>query len=119
MRSKHEKLVQFILRIGLAFPFVYAAVGGFMNPTAWTSFFPPFATNYLPEQTLLLAWGVFEFILAAWILFGRRIFWPSIIAATSLTGLIFFNWGARDIIFRDISILAIALALAISNRKKN
>ena len=33
--------------------------------------------------------------------------------AAMLAGIVFFNWGAMDIVFRDVSIFAMALALAL------
>ncbi|PIQ91740.1 MAG: hypothetical protein COV70_02090 [Parcubacteria group bacterium CG11_big_fil_rev_8_21_14_0_20_39_22] len=114
-----EKVFIFILKAGVAFTFVYAAIGGFMEPVAWIGFFPPFLNDYIPSTTLLTIWGAFEIIIAGWLLFGKKIFIPSLIATLSLAGLIFFNWaGARDIIFRDVGIFATTLALTIRSYKR-
>ncbi|MDP3996809.1 MAG: hypothetical protein Q8P86_03915 [bacterium] len=118
MDLKREKIAMLFLRLGVAFSFTYAAISGFLNPIDWVGFFPAFMLDYIPGPTLLIIWGVIEIILAIWILFGRKIFIPSVIASLSLAGLIFWNWGALDIIFRDVTILMTTLALVVFSYRK-
>lgn len=103
------------IRIGAAFCFLYAAVAGFLDPESWIGWFPKFTRDILPELTLLKIWGVYEIIIGLWILTGKQIFLPSILASLSLAGLIVFNLGAMDIIFRDVTILTATIALAIKS----
>ncbi len=105
-----------LLRVGIAFSFVYAAVSGFINPTAWVGFFPPFLTTFAPAATLLSIWGVLEIVLALVLLFMKDVFYPALIAAALLLGVTLTNWGAMDIVFRDISIALAAIALALLSR---
>lgn len=111
-----ERATDFILRAALSFTLIYAAIAGFLEPSNWSGFFPSFAVSILPATTLLLVWGIVEIILGIWILFGRKIFIPSLITALSLTALIVTNWGAMDILFRDVAVLAIAIVLAMRAR---
>ena len=115
MAKEHnqKKIVEWFLRIGLAFSFAYAAIGGFTTPSNWIGYFPSFLSDYLPEAALLVSWGIVECVIALWLLLGKRLFIPSLVAAISLLGVVLFNWGARDIIFRDVSIVCMALALAV------
>lgn len=115
MESRREKISSLILRLGLAFAFIYAGVAGFIDPNSWIGWFPPFARGFVPDTTLLAIWGVFEIVLALWILSGKNIFWPSLVASLSLAGLILTNLSQMDVIFRDVTILAVAVALAIAN----
>jgi len=67
----------------------------------------------VPENILLPAFSIFEIILALWILWGKYLFYSSLLASVSLLGIIFFNLGQMDIIFRDISILLTAVSLSV------
>ena len=114
----HGTPTERILRAGLAFAFLYPAVSAWFNPFAWIGYFPPFlltaANGY--EPILLHAFGGTEILIALWVLFGRNVFWPSILAAGYLLGIVAFNLNQMDVIFRDISILAIAIVLARMHR---
>jgi len=114
----HGSISEKILRVGLAFSFLYPAISAWFNPFAWIGYFPPFLLNLAGNNDMLMlhAFGVTEIIIGLWLLFGKRIFWPSIAAATYLLGIVVFNFNQMDVIFRDISILAIAVALMIGSK---
>lgn len=118
MRDRQQRRAEYILRIGLAFSFIYAALGGFLEPTNWIGYFPSFLKDIIPDATLLVLWGIFELVIAIWILFGKKIFLPALIAGLSIVGVVVFNWGARDIVFRDISIAAMAFALVLLHYRR-
>jgi hypothetical protein len=112
--------VEMLLRIGVAFAFIYPAVAAFFDPFSWIGFFPTFMRDLAPSETLLLhAFGITEILIAMWILVGKRIFIPSVLASLYLTGIILFNLALFDIIFRDVSILFMALALVILHHTKH
>lgn len=111
--QRYERFSDLLLRLAISFSFAYAAIGGFINPENWVGYFPTFLSDYIPEATLLLVWGILELVLASWILFGKKIFIPAVIAGASLLGVVVFNWVSRDVVFRDISIALAAFALAI------
>jgi len=106
-----------LLRIAIAFSFLYAAYGFWQNPNDWIGYIPPIAQNlgFTQSVLLMLIAGV-HLIIALWILSGWRIFLPSVIAAIFLFSVVYFNWNQLDILFRDISIGLAALALALSSR---
>ncbi|QSH39691.1 hypothetical protein JXR01_01645 [Candidatus Kaiserbacteria bacterium] len=108
-----------ILRIGLAFAFIYPAVSAWFNPYAWVGYFPPIVLNLVGSNDIVLlhVFGVTEIIIGLWLIFGRKIFWPSVVASAYLVGIILLNLNQMDVIFRDISILAIALALIALERE--
>ena len=108
------RLASLVLRVGVAFAFIYAAVAGFVDPDSWMGYFPDFV-RVVPETTLITLWGILQIILALWIISGKKIFIPSVAASLSLAGLILENLGAMDIIFRDVTILAATISLAIQN----
>jgi len=112
----NKKTISLILRLGLAFAFIYPAVAAFFDPFSWIGYFPQFVKEVVPNETLLLSsFGLVEIVIGVWILSGKYIFYPSVLAAAILLSIIVFNWSQLDVIFRDISILAIALALVITS----
>lgn len=108
-----ENMANFALRIGLAFAFLYPPLNALVDPVSWIGYFPPFVKGFVPDLVLLHAFGIVEIVLAIWILSGWRIFWPSLAAAAMLLGIVVFNPGNFQVLFRDISLVALALALAM------
>lgn len=109
-----NRLAEILLRAAVAIAFVYPPIDAFFNPTAWIGFFPLWMREAVPSETLLLhLFGATELLIAGWILFARRIFIPSMLATLYLAGIVLFNWKFIDLLFRDISILGISLALAL------
>ena len=107
-----------LLRIALAFAFLYPAYGFWKNPTDWIGYVPQFVkTVGIPEGTLVLLLAVFHLAIALWILSGWRIFIPSLVAVAFLFGVVFFNANQIDILFRDISLALASLALAWESRQ--
>lgn len=113
-----EKLSYFVLRAGLSFAFIYAAVRAWFDPDSWLGYFPPFLQSTLPDNVLLGLWGITEIVLAFWILSGKKIFIPSLLGGLSLLGVVAFNLNQIDVLFRDISLALVSLTLAISTYKK-
>lgn len=121
MKALTQKVtVELLLRIGVAFSFLYPPVSAFFNPYSWVGFFPLFVTELIPIDplSLLLIFGALEIAVGAWILFGRNIFIPSTIAAALLAFIIVFNLAQIDVLFRDIPILLMALCLVIMHAKR-
>jgi hypothetical protein len=116
-----------LLRAAVAFTFIYPAVSAWFNPYAWIGYFPSFLLDFADafdglgvngDLVLLHVFGATEIIIAVWILFARSVFVPSIIAGAYLLGIIVFNWNQMDVIFRDVSILLAATALALGHVEK-
>ena len=112
-----NKASTLLLRIALAFAFLYPAYGFWASPNDWVGYIPAFVKNLgFPESTLLIALAIVHIVIALWILSGWRIVIPSVAAALFLGGVVYFNLNQIDIFFRDISLALAALALAFSNR---
>lgn len=112
------KISFLLLRAGLAFSFAYAALRAEFDPNSWIGYFPPFLLHTVPEDVLLIVWGLFELVIAIWILSGRHIFIPCLLASISLIGLVIFNFSQIDILFRDVSLALVSLALAIATYRR-
>lgn len=108
-----EKLAELILRLGSAFAFIFPPLNALVNPYSWIGYFPSFIKGFVPDLVLLHSFGAVEIIIALWIIFGKKIFWPSATASLMLLGIIVFNFNNFEILFRDISILAMTLSLSI------
>ena len=113
-----ERISFLVLRAGLAFCFIYAAISAQINPANWIGYFPPFAQSILPQNILLLSWGSIEIILALWLLWGKHIFLPSLLLGLSLLGVVIFNLNQLDVLFRDISLALVCLSLSIATYKR-
>jgi hypothetical protein len=108
-----QQAVSIILRLGLAFSFLYAAIAANFRPDDWIGYFPSFTRDIFSDGFLLHSWGLFELAISFWLIYGKRIFIPSVLALFSLLGLIVTNLGAFEVIFRDVTIASAALALSI------
>lgn len=112
-----ERVAHLALRIGVAFAFLYPPWNALVDPNAWIGYFPPFTRGFVPDEVLLLAFGIVEVILALWILSGWRIFWPSAAATLMLLGIVVFNPTNFQVLFRDLAIAASVFALAVVSWK--
>ncbi len=108
-----EKFVILLLQLGVAFAFIYPAISAWIEPNNWIGYFPIWMKGYVEDAILLHAFGATEIIIGLWILYGKKIFIPSILASLYLTAIIVLNWQSFDVIFRDVSILTASVALAI------
>ncbi len=115
---KNALLISFFLRVGLAIVFLYAAVAAFLDPNSWIGFLPSPLRAMLPAQALLTAFSIYEIILALWLLSGKKTYYAAILSGLTMLAIIVFNMGALDIIFRDVAILFMALALATLSRPR-
>lgn len=111
------KLVSFLLRTGLAVVFLYAAIASFLSPDSWVGFFPMWLRDVLPEAFLLTAFSLYECVLGLWLISGWRPIPAALLAAFTLLGVVIVNIGAFDIVFRDVALVGMALALAVLHKK--
>lgn len=100
-------------RYGIGFAFLYSAIASFVNPNAWIGFLPNFLSLVAPKEIFLNVFSVFEIFLALWLFSNRKIYYAAILSAITMFGIVVFNLGALDIVFRDVTILFSAIALAI------
>jgi hypothetical protein len=107
-----QTLAILILRIGIAFSFLYVAIFSFLNPNSWIGFFP----KPLQDSTILIIFSIYEILLAALLILNKKVYYVSMLSALTLFGVIIFNLGALDIVFRDITILLASIALTILSR---
>lgn len=109
--ATNQRLAVLILRLGLAFVLVYAAVSAFRQPATWISFVPPFSTKFIVASASLHIIAVVQIILALWLLVGKYSQYAALFTAALLFGIVIFNLQALIETFRDIGLIAMALAL--------
>src|SRR4051812_1816684 len=107
--SNNTKIANVILRVGVAFAFLYPPASALSDPQSWLGYFPQFVRALanslsIPDMVLLHGFGVVEVIIALWILSGVRIFIPSMLATLILLAIVFFGWNDFEVLFRDLSI---------------
>jgi len=109
-----EQQVHVVLRIGTAFAFLYPPIRALNDPISWISYFPQVIRS-LPFDSLVLlhGFGIIEIVLALWILSGWRIRVPAVLATGMLLAIVMFNVADFDVLFRDLSLAALTLALAL------
>jgi uncharacterized membrane protein YphA (DoxX/SURF4 family) len=107
-----------LLRLSVAFAFLYPPVNAVIDPYSWVGYLPSFMRDLAPEMLLLHVFGIVEVVLGLWILSGRRIFYPTLVAALLLLLIVVFNLGDFQVLFRDLAIAGAALALAALRRPK-
>lgn len=108
------------MRIAVAFAFLYPAAAAWTEPDSWIGYFPGFLLTLVGTnaELLLHTWGVLEVALALWVLFGVRVYIPSVLMALALFAVVITNPGQFPILFRDIPIALAALSLALVNWQK-
>lgn len=103
--------VSLILRIALAFVFLYASVSSFISPNDWIGYMPRFMRGIVPDQLLLGGFSVAEIGLSAWLLSGLYVKYAALLAAAMLGGIVVLNPALLPITFRDVGLFIAALAL--------
>jgi uncharacterized membrane protein YphA (DoxX/SURF4 family) len=109
-----EALAHLVLRLGVAFSFLYPPYAAISDPSSWIGYFPQFVRDLPIDTTLLLhAFGAVEVVIALWLISGWRVRYPALVAALLLIAIVAFSWNQLDVLFRDLTIAAAALALAL------
>ena len=113
-----DRLTSFLLRVGVSITLLYAATAALLDPTSWIGFMPLWISKILPAAPLLTAFSIFELLLGLWLISGKYPKLSGLIAALTLAAITTVNITALDIVFRDIGLLAMCLAIITLHRKE-
>jgi hypothetical protein len=102
-----------ILRIGMAFVFLYAAVASLINPQDYLHYFPSFMRVIVRDDVLTTSFSVLEVLLSGWMLFGKNAFLPAVAMSILLVAIVAVNWQLMPILFRNIGLLSGTIAIAL------
>lgn len=111
LKTYNPATASLIIRIGLAAVFAYAAIDAFREPAAWVSYIPVFTTKFIAAKIALDLISVFQLALVIWLLTGKYIKYAAVISAALLSGIMLFNFSTFLITFRDLGLVAAAIAL--------
>jgi uncharacterized membrane protein YphA (DoxX/SURF4 family) len=111
--DKQKDKAALMLRLALAFVFLYAAVRSFMNPQDWVGYIPDWVTNFgFTRERFLTANSLFEIIISLLLLTNFKTKWLALISAAFFAAITAFSgFGLLDVTFRDIGLMFAALAL--------
>jgi hypothetical protein len=100
-----------ILRWGLAFVFFYAAVASLTSPETWVVYIPSFLSALFSPRLVLVAFSLYELILAGFLFWGRKLRAVSLISAITLGIIVVIDFGSMEFIFLNVGLALAALAL--------
>lgn len=107
-----------ILRLGLAFAFAFPAIDEIFDPYSWLGYFPGFLRGYVPDLVLLHVFGAVELVIALWLLSNWRVHLAARAAFVILVAIVILDRGDFAVLFRDLSIASIALALSMPEKNR-
>jgi len=111
-KDLHNPVVsQLLLRLGLGFVFAYAGVSSLKDPNEWVGYLPHFLAAVSYVSVVMKVFAVAELGLAVWLVSGKFVRYAALLAAVMLFGIIFANPANMIITFRDVGLVAMALAL--------
>jgi len=110
---RSQTIAHILLRVGVAFAFLYAAIDSFLQPYSWIDYIPQAATMVAPAGVLLQLFAALEIVIALWLLSGWQTRYPAWLATVMLLAIVMLNMAEFQLLFRDVSIAAAALALAL------
>jgi len=115
MNNLHRpEIARLLLRLGLAFVFVYAGVSSLRQPDEWIGYLPHFLASASYAETLMRVFAVYELGLALWLLSGKFVRYAAALCGLTLVGIVLADPNNLIISFRDIGLICMAVALAVS-----
>ena len=113
IRKHRVQAAIWLLRLGLAVIFLYAAIASLVNPRDWIGYLPPAALDMFDGFVLLKILAVLQLLLVLWLLIGKYVHYAALFAGAMLAGIVVANVELFAITFRDIALIFAALALAV------
>lgn len=114
--SKFSPYAPAVLRVGIAFVFLWFGWTTVADPAGWTGLVPAWTSFLGDPVTLVRLHGIFEFVFGLLLLLGIK---TRIVAALLLLNLLhtltLLSWG--PILVRDIGISMALLSLALQEKK--
>lgn len=109
--ASNPKFISWLLRIGLAFVFLYVGISSLQHPLEWVGFLPNFLSKAVAASTLIKMFAVYDIALALWLLSGRLLKYGALLCALTLAGIVVTNLSQLITTFRDVGLMFTALAL--------
>ncbi|MES2203454.1 MAG: hypothetical protein V4474_03985 [Patescibacteria group bacterium] len=111
-------MADIILRLAAAFAFIYPALDEVADPTSWLGYVPHAVLNVtqavgIPDLVFLHTFGALEILIALWLISGWKVVWPALAATAILVAIVILDGADFQILFRDLSIAGMTLAVAL------
>ena len=104
----NEKYGPLILRLGLAFVFIWFGINQLISPEGFFGYVPNFLSNQI--NLIILLNGIFDTIIGLALLIGFKVRIITLIKSVQLTAII-ITLGYNDVAIRDIGILFAGISL--------
>lgn len=114
--SKAPEYALPVLRVGLSLVILWFGANQLINPDAWTTWVPAWATVFVDAKTIVYLNGGFEVVAGLLLLFGLFVSWVALFLFLHLL-LIIFEIGMTPTGVRDVGIAVGLLALAMFTYK--
>ena len=101
-----------LLRTAVAFPMLWAGIGGIGEPNKWIGFVPDFVEIFFSKDTFLMMHSLSLILMAILLITGPMRWFFSVIAFFNLISILIF-FGLDDITFRDVGLALAALVLTV------
>lgn len=111
LTKQKPDLPSLLLRMGLAFVFLFAGIASLQQPLEWEGYVPHVVSSMLGITNGLRVIAIGEIILGMWLLTGKYAKYAAAVSALMFAGIILVNLNQLLITFRDIGLLFAALAL--------
>lgn len=115
--ESYSKNAILLLKLGVAFAFIYPALSAFIDPSQWIGYVPMWVDQIIPREIFLPIFSTIEIVVALGVLFWNNPI-PSIVAGMMLISVVIFNRNEFSVVFRDLSIATMAFGLALLARTK-
>jgi uncharacterized membrane protein YphA (DoxX/SURF4 family) len=110
-KDRGTTLAALTLRLGVAAVFLYAGIASLLAPLEWAGYLPQFLAHLIAPLVAIKLVAVYEVAVSLWLLSGKYTRFAAAVAALTLAGILLSNPSQLIITFRDIGLLAAALAL--------
>lgn len=116
--NRFSKQGPLLLRVGLAFVFVFAGVAALSNPSNWIGYIPTWIQNTLPfpAEIFLKIHASADILIGVLLLFGVWIRWVALAGALFLLSIVIF-YGIDEVTFRDIGLIGALLYIVVSRKE--
>lgn len=108
-----NSIINFILKIGLAFSLFYTGLASIIVPDHVISFWPKFLSSNLNESFLVFITGIISFVFIGWIFSNKFQFTSAVSIAVALALAAVFNLTNVPFIVDIAPLLFISLALSL------
>ena len=118
-RTIIKDLPSLSLRYGLAFVFIYAGIVFTLDPQKGLEYIPKMIQDIIDPKIFIPIFTAFEFVLSAWLIWGKWSFYCALAAAITTVVITVPNLDQFNVLFRNVAIFSSAIALAALDLEKN